>query len=164
MKSDEEGFLYPEVDKTVCNGCDLCVMVCPVNKYAEKETRQSAFLVRHKDERILKESTSGGAFTAIAEIVLNKNGVVFGAAFDENLRVKHVCADNKDDLYRFRNSKYVQSEIGPAFKEAKEFLEQGREVCFSGTPCQVEGLKSFLCKDYDNLVLVDVVCHSIISP
>lgn len=164
MQSDEEGFKYPHIDINICVSCGLCLKICPVNKYPESAFEQRAFLIQHKDERILKESTSGAAFTAIAENVINRGGVVFGAAFDDNLRVMHTYVESCNELYRFRNSKYVQSNLKQSFNNVKEFLELGRWVCFSGTPCQVEGLKSFLGRDYCNLLTVDIVCHAIPSP
>lgn len=164
MESDEEGFLYPYFRRENCIYCNLCNEICPINKYLETITEQYSFLVQHKNETVLKESTSGGAFSAIAEVILNRNGIVFGAAFNTNIQVKHTYIESTNELYKFRNSKYVQSDLGECFRAAREFLEQGREVCFSGTPCQVEGLKSFLHKDYDALLLVDFVCRAVPSP
>ena len=165
MKADEEGFLYPHVNQDTCINCGLCEKVCPViNRVPEKETEQKAYLVQHRDDDVRKDSSSGGAFTAIATWVLQQGGVVFGAAYDENFSVYHTYVERIEDLYRFRNSKYVQSNIGNSFVQAKKFLDEGRWVCFSGTPCQIEGLSSFLQKKYKKIVLVDVVCHGIPSP
>lgn len=164
MKQDEEGFLYPQVDKEKCINCGLCEKVCPVKNKKKNKKDQHAYVFQNKDDKIRKESTSGGAFTAIAEYVINRNGVVFGVQFDENFKVVHGKAENIEDLAKFRNSKYVQSEVGNAFTEVKNYLENGRMVCFSGTSCQIEGLKNFLRKDYENLILVDVVCRAVPSP
>lgn len=165
MTEDSEGFSYPTVDKDVCIDCGLCEKVCPViNAEKEQPKAQKAFLLQHKDERILQESTSGGAFTAIATWVISQGGVVFGAAYNEALQVEHRYVEKAEDLRIFRNSKYVQSQVGDAYREAKALLNQGRMVCFSGTPCQLEGLLKFLRKPYDNLVTVDLMCHSITSP
>ena len=125
---------------------------------------QRAVILQHKNEKICKESTSGGAFTAIAEYVISREGIVFGVAFDDELRVKHISVENPKELYKFRNSKYVQSYVGDSYKMVKRELEKNRLVCFSGTPCQIEGLRSFLARDYDNLILVDVVCRAVPSP
>lgn len=165
MKADEEGFLYPNVNKDICINCGLCEKVCPIiNKTSEKKTKQEGYLVQIKDEKIRAESTSGGAFTAIAKYVLDRKGVVFGVQYDKDLNVVHSYVENEADLKLYRNSKYVQSEIGDTFKQAKKFLDIGKWVCFSGTPCQIEGLKNFLKKDYEKLVTVDIVCHAVPSP
>lgn len=128
--------------------------------------KQYGYLVQHKDPFIRKESTSGGAFTAIAEYVLQNGGVVFGAGYKEGtFVVGHQAVENEDDLRIFRNSKYVQSEIGDCFIQVRDYLKNDRMVLFSGTPCQIEGLRGFLhYKNYDNLILVDLVCHGIPSP
>lgn len=164
MKQDEEGFMYPIIDTTKCVNCGLCDKVCPVKNAKEDKFEQKAYLVNNKNEEIRKDSTSGGAFTPIAEYVLNKGGVVFGATFDKNYRVIHTYVENKEELSKFRGSKYVQSFLGDSFKQVKEFLNNDRMVCFSGTPCQIEGLKSFLQKDYKKLITVDVMCHAVPSP
>lgn len=164
MKKDREGFRYPCVDEDKCVECGACEKVCPVQKQEEKTCEQRAFLVQYKNDKVRLESSAGGAFTAIAETVLEKGGVVFGAAYDEKFQVQHVYVENKEDLKIFRNSKYVQSDLKNTFCEVKEFLKNNKYVCFSGTPCQLEGLNSFLGKKYDRLIMVDVVCHGIPSP
>lgn len=165
MKADEEGFLYPDINKDICINCGLCEKVCPIiNRTPEKKTKQEGYLVQIKDEKIRAESTSGGAFTAIAKYVLDRKGVVFGVQYDKDLNVVHSYVENEADLKLYRNSKYVQSKIGDTFKQAKKFLDEGRWVCFSGTPCQIEGLKKYLKKDYTNLITVDIVCHAVPSP
>lgn len=165
MKADEEGFLYPNVNKNICINCGLCEKVCPIiNRTLEKKTKQEGYLVQIKDEKIRAESTSGGAFTAIAKYVLDRNGVVFGVQYDKDLNVVHSYVENEADLKLYRNSKYVQSKIGDTFKQAKRFLDEGRWVCFSGTACQIEGLKNFLRKDYEKLITVDLVCRAVPSP
>lgn len=165
MAADEEGFLYPQIDTSGCVSCGACEKVCPViNQAEEKLIEQKGYLVQHKDEKIRLESSAGGAFTAISTYVLQKDGVVFGAAYDENFQVCHKYVEVVDDLYLFRNSKYVQSSLGESYKQVKAFLEAGRWVCFSGTPCQIEGLTKYLGSQYEQLVLVDVVCRGIPSP
>lgn len=165
MEEDNEGFLYPIIDKNKCINCSLCEKVCPIlhAKPEEKKT-QRAYIVQHKDAKVLRESTSGGAFTAIAKWVLDKGGVVFGAGFNEDFEVIHQPVESYEELSKFRNSKYVQSRINGTYQQAKELLAEGRFVCFSGTPCQLEGLFSYLRKPYANLVTVDVVCHACPSP
>ena len=165
MKEDKEGFLYPNVDKDICVNCSLCKKVCPIiNNIEEKFFKQKGYLVQIKDEKIRLESTAGGAFSAIAQYVLKKNGVVFGVQYDKDFNVIHTYIENEKDLYLYRNSKYVQSKIGNTFKQAKQFLQQNRLVCFSGTPCQIEGLKKYLQREYENLITIDIVCHAVPSP
>ena len=164
MKQDEEGFLYPNIDKTKCINCGLCDKVCPIKNINNNQFKQKGYILNHKDNDVRAKSTSGGAFSPIAEYVLSKSGVVFGAKFDDDYNVIHDYAINKEEYQKFRGSKYVQSDLKNCFSKAKEFLDEGKLVCFSGTPCQIEGLKSFLRKEYDNLITVDVMCHAAPSP
>ncbi len=165
MKADNEGFLYPEIDRGACVNCGLCEKVCPViNCQPDTPFEQTAYLVQNKDERVRRESTSGGAFTAIAEYVIEQGGVVFGAAYDDKFHVHHMYVEEKIELWRFRNSKYVQSDTEETFLHVERFLKEGRLVCYSGTPCQIEGLKRYLRKEYENLIAVDVVCYAVPSP
>ncbi|WP_455544269.1 Coenzyme F420 hydrogenase/dehydrogenase, beta subunit C-terminal domain [Intestinibacter sp.] len=163
MEFDEEGFLYPSINIEKCIGCNLCEKVCPIIHTVEVKNEPIAVGCYNRDEKIRMESSSGGIFTLIGELVINSGGVVFGASFDENYNVEHTYVDNINDLSKFRGSKYVQSTIGNTYKEAKEFLEQGRKVLFTGTPCQIGGLKRYLNKDYDNLICQDIVCHGVPS-
>lgn len=164
IKQDEEGFMYPIIDKRKCVNCGLCDKVCPIKNGKENKNSQHAYIFQNADDKIRRESTSGGAFTAIAEYVIDNNGIVYGAVFDEKYKVIHKGIDNKEELYKFRNSKYVQSEMENCYSEIKEYLNKGKLVCFSGTSCQVEGLKNYLGKHYENLILVDVVCRAVPSP
>lgn len=166
MKQDEEGFCYPKIDETKCIKCGLCEKTCPIlNKpKAENNSSVKTYACINKNEEIRLKSSSGGAFSAIAEYVLNQNGVVFGAGFDDNFMVCHQYVEDKDQLDKLRTSKYVQSSIGDSFKTAKKFLDDSRLVLFSGTACQIAGLKSFLRKDYPNLITQDVICHGVPSP
>jgi len=164
MLEDEEGFLYPNVNKEKCVNCGLCDQVCPVLNAKNEKREQDGYVLNNKNDEIRADSTSGGAFTPIANYVLDKNGVVFGAAFDLDYKVIHTYIENKCEIHKFRGSKYVQSYLGDSFKLAKKFLDEERWVCFSGTPCQIEGLKKYLKKDYEKLVTVDVMCHAAPSP
>ena len=167
MTADEEGFLYPVVDASKCIGCNLCEKVCSVLHEKENRSRISrkiAYVGQHQDQQIVKESTSGGVFTALAEVVLASNGVVYGAALDENLYVRHMGVSRKEDLKAFRNSKYVQSDVGDSYSQIQSDLQSGEIVLFSGTPCQIAGLLNYLGKEYENLYCVDVVCRAVPSP
>jgi len=164
MERDKEGFLYPEVDLDTCIDCDLCKQVCSLLHLKYVNNNPVAYACHNTDEKIRLESSSGGIFTLIAERIINNNGVVFGAVFDDDFNVFHSCVTEKDKLWAFRGSKYVQSKIGLTYSQAKEFLQQGRQVLFSGTPCQIGGLKSYMGRDYDNLFCVDIVCHGVPSP
>lgn len=166
MKQDEEGFLYPEIDKEQCIKCGLCSKICPVlNTTSRKEEfEDKAYAIYHRNEEIRKDSTSGGFFTALAENIIDENGVVFGAGFDENFEVRHTFVNKKEELEQFRGSKYVQSKIGDCYQKAIEFLEEGRKVLFTGTPCQIYGLYAVLKKNYENLYCMDVICKGVPSP
>lgn len=166
MNSNAEGFLHPVVDTAKCVGCGCCEAVCPALAPASSISGFTPFAVvlQHRDEKIRYQSTSGGAFSAIAEEVIERGGVVFGAAFLSGFKVRHVEVTTKEGLSKFRNSKYVQCEIGECYKDCQKYLADGRIVCFSGTPCQINGLYKFLGHDYDNLIAVDVVCKSVPSP
>lgn len=165
MEEDHEGFLYPRVDQVICIDCGLCDKVCPVIHQAEPPKEEPAiYACYNKDEEIRRQSSSGGIFTLLAEAILAKNGVVFGARFDENFDVIHDYTESVEGLKAFRGSKYVQSRIGETYLQAERFLKDGREVLFSGTPCQISGLKRFLRKEYTNLLAVDFICHGVPSP
>lgn len=165
MEEDHEGFLYPKIDLAVCVDCGICEKVCPVIHQAESSKEEPAtYACYNKDEEIRKQSSSGGMFTLLAETVLAKNGVVFGARFDENFDVIHDYTETVEGLKAFRGSKYVQSRVGETYMQTERFLKEGREVLFSGTPCQIAGLKRFLRKEYSNLLSVDFICHGVPSP
>lgn len=124
-----------------------------------------AYLGINKNEEIREESSSGGIFTVIAqEILRDGNGIVFGAAFDENFIVKHIEICDEKELYKLRTSKYVQSDISNTYQRAESYLKKGKNVLFTGTPCQIEGLKSYLMKEYENLYTQDIICHGVPSP
>lgn len=164
MREDEEGFLYPIVDLEKCIGCNICEKVCPIINRGEINSTFRIYATANPDEEIRRRSSSGGIFTLIAESVINAGGVVFGVKFDENWEVCHSFTETKEGLDDFRGSKYVQSRMGNSYKEVERFLKVGRMVLFSGTPCQVSGLKHFLRKEYENLLTVDFICHGVPSP
>ncbi len=164
MKDDKEGFLYPEVNLTDCIDCGLCEKVCPVLHPAKERRPVAVYAAKHCDDNIRLVSSSGGVFTFIAEKVIDEGGVVFGARFNDQWKVIHDYVETKDRLSCLRGSKYVQSRIGDTYKQALHFLQSGRKVLFTGTSCQIAGLKLFLRKEYDNLLTADVICHGVPSP
>ena len=164
MEEDAKGFKYPVVNKSKCINCGMCKKVCPIVNSVKVNNLPYAYAAYNKDEKTRLASSSGGIFTLIAEYILEHNGIVIGSSFDSNFMVEHICIDNKDDLYKLRTSKYVQSSIGDTYRKAKQYLKQGKLVLFTGTPCQIEGLKSYLINDYDNLYTQDIICHGVPSP
>lgn len=166
MERNAEGFLYPYIaDSADCNQCGLCEKACPVLNFRQETVfEQKGLIVQITDEKIRQESASGGMFSAIALSVLDEGGIVYGAAYDKDFQVCHIGVSSREDLWKLRNSKYVQSNLVGVFSQVKENLKTGKMVCFSGTPCQIEGLQCYLGKAYDNLLLVDVVCHGVSSP
>ena len=164
IQEDGEGFLYPLVDVDMCVDCKLCEKVCPIITPNEPQKPVKVYAAKHKDDEIRLKSSSGGIFTLLAEQIIDEGGVVFGARFDEYWEVMHDYTETKEGLAVFRGSKYVQSRIGNTFQQAENFLKQGRKVMFTGTPCQIAGLRRFLRKEYENLLAVDFVCHGVPSP
>lgn len=166
MKQDCKGFLRPYVDGNKCISCGLCIKTCPVNTLTSKhKTENSCYSAKNKNNTIRQQSSSGGLFTAFAEYILNKNGVVFGAAFSDDCdSVIHKLCETIEDLDELRGSKYLQSEIGNTYSQVKNILNDSRYVLFSGTPCQISGLKNYLNCDYEKLLTIDVVCHGVPSP
>jgi len=164
MVTDFEGFWYPIVDYNNCTRCGSCLSACPVNCQIVTDRKPIAYACYNIDEKVRMGSSSGGLFSLIAEQVINSGGIVFGAGFDKYFTVIHSWVDLKEELGKFRGSKYVQSKIGETYKQVEEFLKQERQVLFSGTPCQISGLKSYLKRDYNNLICIDIICHGVPSP
>lgn len=165
MQADLEGFKYPVIDKNKCIDCGLCYNVCPLDKmcgYLEGD--KTSFACSAKDENFAKQSSSGGVFAILANMYIKEQAVIYGAAFDDDWNVCHIRADKKDELKRLYTSKYVQSDMGNTFRDVKFDLDNGKKVLFAGTPCQVAGLRSYLQKDYLNLLTVDFICHGVPSP
>ena len=165
METDENGFLYPVIDAERCVACGLCEKICPVVTPLKKvENAPKAYAAYSKDETVRMQSSSGGVFTEIAKAILAAGGVVYGAAYNERFEVIHICVETEADLAKLRGAKYAQSDLRGIFTEVKEKLDKGQHVLFSGTPCQVGGLKAYLRKEYEKLLTVDFVCHSVPSP
>lgn len=168
MHPDEEGFLYPVIDQSECVDCKKCVEVCPINSGKNYKTARvpKFYAAKHISEDVLMKSTSGGAFTAVSDVILKDGGVVYGADFDADFRVVHSRAGNEEQRNRMRISKYVQSDLDDIFLRVREDLKNHRNVLFTGTPCQVAGLRGFLGDSplVKNLYLCDLICHSIPSP
>ena len=166
MVIDYEGFSYPKIDKNNCINCGLCKSKCPAIKINnKKEIMPNAYAVKAKDLELRFVSSSGGAFSIIADYVLKNRGVVCGAAITSDCKsVEHIIIDKKNDLYKLRSSKYAQSNIGLVYRQINSLLKSDRIVLFSGTPCQIEGLNSFLGKKYDNLITTEIICHGVPSP
>lgn len=164
IKEDHLGFYYPEINKKLCTECGLCSSVCPILHPISLNEPKFIYSGWSLNENIRLTSSSGGAFSEIALPILEKGGVVFGCILNNELKAIHSFIESPADLYQMQRSKYVQSYIGNTFQEVRKFLRQGRTVLFSGTPCQVAGLYSFLKKTYDNLYTVDLICHGVPSP
>lgn len=165
MLPDLEGFLRPNIDIDACIKCEKCQKICPLNtQFKDEGILPQTFGARHIDDEILKASSSGGVFSALAEYVIRLNGAVFAAGFDNEFRVIHKACTNTESLDELRRSKYVQSDVNGTFIEAKQRLEIGQNVLFCGTPCQIAGLKAYLGIDYPNLLTIDFICHGVPSP
>lgn len=167
MEYNDEGFQFPIVNDR-CIDCGLCVQVCPVlnmNVIDRKRSDNSECYAMMADNALRKESSSGGMFTLIARFILSNGGIVFGASFQNNYRnVGHVAIENEAELTTIRGSKYLQSDTGTTYQQVQAALQRGRWVLYSGCPCQIAGLRLFLAKDYDKLLLIDIVCHGVPSP
>lgn len=160
MKEDNEGFLYPAINKEKCTNCGMCKKVCPIlNNFSNKNTKTpKCFAVMANDE-VRAKSSSGGMFTLVADYVLENNGYICGASYNKDWSVSHIIIDNKNDLDKLRGSKYLQSSTEDCYKEIKKLLKDNKLVLFTGCPCQVAGLKGYLQKNYDNLITMELLCH-----
>ena len=158
MKENEDGFCYPSVNSLMCIECGRCESVCPIHDKNEKRSFK-VYAAVNKDENALEAASSGGLFCAIAEWTLKKEGVVYGCAYTDGMKASHIRIDSFASLHSLFGSKYVQSDTNNSFISAKKDLAEGRWVVFSGTPCQIAGLRCFLGKEYERLITVDIICH-----
>lgn len=164
FNEDKEGFRYPKVDEDKCIDCHLCEKVCPVINKSVTQRIDKLYSASNKVDAIRLKSSSGGVFSYLADIIIKEGGIVYGASFDNNWEVQHIGVEKTEDLYKLRSSKYLQSICNKIYKDIKRQLQNERKVLFSGTPCQVAGLKRYLRKDYDNLYCIDFICHGVPSP
>ncbi|MDO5292487.1 MAG: Coenzyme F420 hydrogenase/dehydrogenase, beta subunit C-terminal domain [bacterium] len=163
MKEDEEGFEYPTIDMKKCINCNICEKTCPsLNKDLSSNT-EAVYAAKNKDDQIRKSSSSGGVFTLIAEYILKMDGVVYGASYDEKFEVRHIRINSLDEIAYLKGAKYVQSKIDTIYQMVKKDLEANKIVLFTGTPCQIAGVRAFLKRPYEKLYLQDVLCHGVPS-
>lgn len=169
MCKDEEGFLYPKVDKEKCINCGICIKKCAFlnKKKSEENPIETCYVVKHKNKDVRLNSQSGAIFFACANIILNRNGVIYGCVQDENLNIVHIRAEDEENIKKMCKSKYVQSNIEDCFYKIKQDLIDGRYVLFCGTGCQVEAVINycrFLNVDMKKLYTIDIICHGVPSP
>ena len=169
MVKDGEGFLYSEIDQKACIDCKLCRKVCPYysNTASTNECAQRYYAVQHRDRDVVAKSTSGGIFTALSDYILNRHGVVYGVAYEEGFVIAHNRAEDASARDRFCRSKYVQSNMKSVMSSILTDLCEGRRVMFTGTPCQVAGVRNYVLQKHKNLnglFLCDFICHGVASP
>lgn len=165
MVSDNEGYIYPYVDESKCIKCSLCEKICPFqNPRTSKSHSSQIYAVKNKDSAVRYHSSSGGVFYSLAKCVLNNDGIVCGVMMREDCRsAQHIIVDSTESLNKLQGSKYIQSAMGAVYTTIQNTLNKNKYVLFSGTPCQVNGLKNFLMKDYENLLCVEMICHGVPS-
>lgn len=164
MESDERGFLHPQIDVSKCVSCSKCKAVCPQNNKKISGNTGKIYAALARNDELRKRSSSGGIFFLLASWILRNGGVVFGAAYNEQMVVQHIAVFTEEELIKLQGSKYVQSQVRDTYWEAKSLLESGKSVLYTGTPCQIAGLRAYLNKDYDRLLTVDILCHGVPSP
>lgn len=164
MKYDEEGFRYPEIEEDKCIRCEKCLTVCSFKEEQQYKPHPIVYAVKHRNSDIRKLSRSGGMFTALSDAILQENGVIYGCVLTEDFQAKHVRATNEELRNQMRGSKYIESNLCDTFKSVKEDMNAGKSVLFSGTSCQIAGLKSFIGSENERLICIDLVCHGVPSP
>lgn len=163
MVEDSEGFLYPKIDESKCIKCNKCRRYC-ANFNEKEEKNEKAYIAINNSNEQLKESSSGGIFYILAEYIIKNNGIVFGVTYNNELEAVHEYAETMEECKKFCGSKYVRSNLQDSYIKVKEYLDEGRKVLFTGTACQISGLKKFIGKENENLILCDILCHANPSP
>jgi len=163
MEIDNEGFKYPAIDQNKCINCGLCKKTCPVLNTINNEALNKCYVGYTKEDSYKNGSSSGGIFPLIANYILKENGIIIGASFDKNNKLKHIAITKEKDLNKLKGSKYLQSDLDNIFTYIKDNLK-AKKILFVGVPCQVAGLKAFIKNDYDNLYTIDLICHGVPSP
>lgn len=165
MIEDKEGFLFPSINKEKCINCGLCIKTCPMLNYEveEKENFPKALAIKNKNQAEKMKSSSGGVFIVLAKYTIKNKGVVYGASYTDGLNVEHIRIAKEEELIKLQGSKYVQSNMNDVYPYVKKDLQNNKKVLFTGTPCQIKGLKNFLDKEYENLITCDLVCHGVPS-
>lgn len=163
-ETDNTGKVMPKINQEKCIDCNTCKNICPVNdrlKGTSEKIRSKCYAIWARDERLRKGCASGGVATVISDYIIKQNGSVFGSGFDKNLILSISEADDREKIEKFKGSKYAQSSVGKIYQVVLKRLQSGRRVVFIGTPCQIDGLKHYLRKEFDNLILVDIICHGV---
>lgn len=163
MQPDLHGFIHPKINDAECINCELCIRTCPANIQMEGHIPNKAFAAWSLSTEDRNSSTSGGAASVFGQYIINNGGIVYGAAVCNGKEVNHIRVSKQNELYRLKGSKYVQSSINDCYKAVKEDLKSDKRVLFTGTPCQIAGLRQFLSKEYENLITVDIICHGVPS-
>jgi coenzyme F420-reducing hydrogenase beta subunit len=161
LREDEFGFRFPIVDETKCINCGACIRVCPTVSQLRSSEQQKVYAARSNDKDVLSTSSSGGMCYEIGKWMLARGGVVCGAAWDDNMTVKHIVVEDMEGLHRLQGSKYVQSNCDDIYKQVKDLIQSGKEVLFVGTPCQVNAIKNYIGKENHNLYTIDIICHGV---
>lgn len=168
MKEDEKGFLYPEIINKYCTNCGLCKRICPnIAEKNEQNNEINIYAMKNKNEATRATSSSGGVFYEYAKSILDENGTIYGAAYNAFNEVEHIRIDSIESLYKLQGSKYIQSTITNIYEQIKDDLNKDKKVLFSGTPCQVAGIKKYLERkriNTDKLYTCDIICHGVPSP
>lgn len=158
MIEDSEGFFYPQIDEEKCINCGKCKNIC--SNFNDSKGNEQGYMAINKNKEELENSASGGMFYILAKNVIEKKGVVFGVEYGEKLKVQHNYYETLEECKKFQGSKYLRSDIGNSYEKVKEFLNQDRYVLFTGTPCQCNALKTYLGKEYEKLIVCDIICHA----